>query len=263
MPVSTLYDRLILEVFRRHGGESRSEFEFTRDEMQGILSEWGETVRNLGDVPYTYRGGRRALPDEVSTTGNWVIEGRGRGVYAFRKLDRPAYVEFPADLQAIPILDATPDIILKYGGRDEQGLLARVRYNRLIDTFLSITAYHLQGHLRAFVANAGQVEIDDLYLGVDTEGTQYVVPVEAKTAAEPLGVVQVVSLISFGRQNYPDLVLRPVVVKQWDDGSIFLAEFNDRTDSAEIAVVVYKRYRLVREDRIARRLGVKGTDDQT
>ncbi len=153
----------------------------------------------------------------------------------------------PVDLQTIDVLDATPDIILRYGGSDEQGLLARVRYNRLIDTFLGVTAYHVQGHIRAFVKGIGQVEIDDLYLAVDTDGRQYVIPVEAKTAGEPLGVVQVVWLNAYGRSVLPQLTLRSVVVKGWQDGSIFFLEFNNSLDGEEVQVVRFRRYRLVRE----------------
>jgi hypothetical protein len=131
----SIYDRLMSEIFKRHDGENRDEFGFERDEMTAILREWGESVRNLGDVPYSYRGGRRLLPDDIASTGNWVIEGRGRGRYAFRRLSRSPYIAIPPDLQAISVLDATPDIILKYGGSDEQGLLTRVRYNRLVGAF--------------------------------------------------------------------------------------------------------------------------------
>lgn len=257
----SLYDRLIVEIFRRHDGADRQEFEFDREEMREILDEWGETVRNLGDVPYSYRGGRRPMPEEIAATGHWVIEGRGRGRYAFRRLSRSPHISVPPDLQTISILDATPDIILKYGGADEQGLLAKVRYNRLVDTFLGITAYHLQGHVRAYIAESGQIEIDDLYLGVDTDGNQYVVPVEAKTAAEPLGVIQVVNLNAFGRENFPGLLLRSVAVKAWEDGTIFCLEFNDAVDSDEIKVVKYKRYRLVRDEKLAKRVGILHTGE--
>lgn len=243
----TLYDRLIIEIFRRHNGATKNEFEFDRDEMADTLREWGERVRNLGDVAYSYRGGRRLLPKEIAATGNWVIEGRGRGRYAFRRLSRSPYITMPVDLQTIDMLDATPDIILKYGGRDEQGLLTRVRYNRLVDTFLGITAYHMQGHIRTFMEDSGQIEIDDLYLGVDTDGRQYVVPIEAKGPNEPLGVVQVVSLNVYGRRAFPDLTLRSVAVKAWHDGSIFFLEFNDSQDSEKVQVVDYRHYRLVRE----------------
>lgn len=243
----SLYDRLITEIFRRHHGATKHEFEFLRDEMADILREWGERVRNLGDVAYSYRGGRRPLPEEIASTGNWVIEGRGRGRYAFRRLSRSPYITMPVDLQSIDMLDATPDIILKYGGHDEQGLLTRIRYNRLIDTFLGITAYHLQGHIRTFMEDSGQIEIDDLYLGVDTDGRQYVIPVEAKSMHEPLGVVQVVSLNAFGRSSYPDLILRSVAVKAWHDGTIFFVEFNASEDSEKVKATNFRRYRLVRE----------------
>ncbi|MBS1252775.1 MAG: hypothetical protein MAG451_01817 [Anaerolineales bacterium] len=252
----SLYDRLIAEIFHRHDGPNHDEFEFDREEMREILEEWGETVRNLGDVPYSYRGGRRPFPEEITATGNWVIEGRGRGRYAFRRLARSPYISVPSDLQTINILDATPDIILKYGSTDEQGLLAKVRYNRLIDTFLGITAYHLQGHLRAYIAESGQIEIDDLYLGVDTDGTQFVIPVEAKTEAESLGVIQVVNLNAFGRENYPQLTLRSVAVKAWEDGTIYCIQFNGAVDSDGIEVIKYKRYRLIREEALARRVGI-------
>lgn len=244
----SLYDRLMSEIFHRHDGTNQEEFEFTRDEMASILQEWGERVRNLGDVAYSYRGGRRQLPASIASTGNWVIEGRGRGRYALRRLARSPYIAVPVDLQIIDVLDATPEIILKFGGTDEQGLLTRVRYNRLVDTFLGVTAYHVQGHIRAYLQGSGQIEIDDLYLGVDRDGKQYAIPVEAKSVNEPLGVVQAVSLNAYGRAIYPELTLRSVAVKAWPDGSIFFMEFNNATNSEEIRVVSFRRYRLIRED---------------
>ena len=63
---------------------------------------------------------------------------------------------------------------------DEQALLARVRYNRLVDIFLGIACYSLQNHLRTTASNMGQVETDELYVGVDRRGSHYVVPIQAK-----------------------------------------------------------------------------------
>ena len=63
------------------------------------------------------------------------------------------------DIAAIKIPDATPEIIAAYAlGDDEQALLAKVRYNRLIDIFLGLTTYSLQNHLRTYVAGMGQIE---------------------------------------------------------------------------------------------------------
>ena len=75
------------------------------------------------------------------------------------------------------IPDATPGIIGKYTFSDEQAVLARVRYNRLIDIFLGITCYSLQNHFRTTVPGMGQVETDEMYVGVDKSGAHYVIPV--------------------------------------------------------------------------------------
>ena len=50
---------------------------------------------------------------------------------------------------------------------DEQALLAKVRYNRLIDVFLGLVAYSLQNHLRTTVTEMGQIEIDEIYVKLD------------------------------------------------------------------------------------------------
>ena len=67
---------------------------------------------------------------------------------------------------------------------DEQALLAKVRYNRLIDVFLGVAAYSLQNHLRTTVSDVGQLEIDEIYVGVDRQGRQYVMPVQAKGGSD-------------------------------------------------------------------------------
>ena len=67
------------------------------------------------------------------------------------------------ELLTIKVPDATPQIIGAYALGDEQVLLAKVRYNRLVDVFLGITAYSLQNHLRTTVKDMGQIEIDEIY----------------------------------------------------------------------------------------------------
>jgi hypothetical protein len=66
--------------------------------------------------------------------------------------------------------DGTPGIVAKYALSDEQALLALVRYNRLIDIFLGIVCYSLQNHLRTAVPTIGQVETDELYVGLSKKG---------------------------------------------------------------------------------------------
>lgn len=82
-------------------------------------------------------------------------------------------------------------MIVKYALSDEQALLARRRYNRLVDIFTGVTCYSLQSHLRTSIPSLGQVETDEVYVGVDRQGAHYVVPVQAKSGKDRMSVVQI------------------------------------------------------------------------
>ena len=84
----------------------------------------------------------------------WGIELAGKGLYRFKLRKLMRIVPRP-DLIAIKIPDATPEIITAYALTHEQSLLAKVRYNRLIDIFLGIASYSLQNHLLTFVKDMG------------------------------------------------------------------------------------------------------------
>jgi len=243
------YDKVIVELFDRVREVEADWLPFTKDHIAAVCDDLGITIRNIPDIIYTYRS-RAELPEPIAQTGNWIIQGTGKGSYAFVRLQRSPHIELPTDLEVIPILDSTPEIVLKWGGSDEQSLMAKIRYNRLIDIFLGITAYQLQSHFRTTLDGIGQVEIDELYLGVDTEGIQYVIPIEAKgpDRREKLGVAQVAWLAALARQQYPDLIARPVGAKAWQDDSIFLVEFAPTTDIQHISVAKYKRYSLYHEE---------------
>jgi hypothetical protein len=60
---------------------------------------------------------------------------------------------------------------------DEQALLARLRYNRMVDIFTGLTCYSLQSHLRTTLRDGSQVETDEIYIGLDKRGVHYVLPV--------------------------------------------------------------------------------------
>ena len=128
--------------------------------------------KNLGDVIYAVRY-RTPFPAVMLTQQpdgqEWTITGRGRGQYAFVLGNVHRIKPNPA-LASIKIPDATPEIIAAYALTDEQALLAKVRYNKLVDVFLSIAAYSLQSHLRTSIADYGQIEIDEIYVGIDRGG---------------------------------------------------------------------------------------------
>lgn len=240
------YDEIIVKLFNELYKPGLSRLEFNKDQLARICKDLGIIVKNIPDIIYTYRY-RAELPRSITQKGNWAIIGKGKGKYTFVKLSRDLYVHIPTDLEIIPIPDATPGVVLKHVGVDEQSLLAKVRYNRLVDIFLGITAFHLQGHFRTFLEEIGQVEIDDLYVAVDKEGKEYVIPIGAKgpDPREKVGITHVADLINFGKQNFPELILRPVVIKEWQDGSIFMLLFNTPDNMEEIRTVSYKRYKPV------------------
>jgi hypothetical protein len=86
---------------------------------------------------------------------------------------------------------ATPGIIGRYRLNDEQALLAKLRYNRLLDIFTGLACYSLQSHVRTTAPGIGQVETDEIYVGIDKRGVHFVLPVQAKGATERIGAVQI------------------------------------------------------------------------
>jgi hypothetical protein len=246
------YARIIEKLFSNHYAHDGVAFEFTRDEFQDIASGLGIALpKNVGDLIYSFRY-RNALPDSIVATATdgleWVIEGAGHARYRFRRVKLNRIV--PRDeLLTIKIPDATPEIISAHALGDEQALLAKVRYNRLVDVFLGITTYSLQNHLRTTVKNMGQIEIDEIYVGVDRHGRQFVVPVQAKGGSDKHGVVQTQQDIAFCAQAFPHLVCRAISAQFMSDHRIAMFELT--VVEGEVKVVDERHYQLVASSAIS------------
>lgn len=242
----TRYAALIEHIFFDHYAPGVTEFEFERTELEAKATELEIALpRNLGDVVYSIRY-RTPLPAAVLATQTdgreWIIEGAGRSRYRF-KLVRANRIAPRADLIRTSIPDSTPELIRAYALDDEQALLAIVRYNRLIDTFLGLTTYSLQNHLRTTVQGIGQIEIDELYVGVDKRGCHYVIPVQAKGGRDQIGIVQTTQDIRFVEQKFPEIRCRAIAAQFMDQGVIALFELALMGD--EIRVVEERHYELV------------------
>lgn len=240
------YSAIIAKVFTNHYGKEGESFEFTRNEFEVVATGLGITLpKNVGDLIYSFRY-RNELPASILETAKddleWIIEGAGRAKYRFRlvKLNRIVPRE---ELLTIKVPDATPEIIGAYALGDEQALLAKVRYNRLVDIFLGITAYSLQNHLRTTVKDVGQIEIDEIYIGIDRHGRQFVVPVQAKGGVDKHGAVQTHQDVAFCRQTFKNLVCRPVSVQFMSDQRIAMFELT--VVDGVVKVVDEKHYQLV------------------
>lgn len=224
----------------------KTEIDFEREDLERAAEALGLRLpKNLGDVLYSIRY-RTALPGRVLATEpegqEWIVEGTGRARYRFVLVAINRIVP-NRDLITIKIPDATPEIIGTYTLNDEQALLAKVRYNRLIDTFLGITAFSLQNHLRTTVKGVGQIEIDEVYVGVDRHGVQYVVPVQAKGGSDQLSVVQAKQDIACCAEKFPDLVCRSISAQFMDDERIAIFEL--AVQDNQVRIVQERHYKLV------------------
>lgn len=239
------YRLIISDIFWRHYELGRTEFEFERPEIIEAKDRLAPTLRlNPGDVPYSFRY-RKPLPEAILVTQpegmEWIIEGAGRAKYRF-KLVKYNRILPRADMITIGIPDSTPEIIRAYALDDEQALLAIVRYNRLLDIFLGLTTYSLQNHLRTTVKGTGQIEIDELYVGIDRHGCHYAIPVQAKGGADQISVVQAKQDIDWVKQKFPGMRCRAISVQFLADDKVALFELIVQDDT--VLVVDEKHYKL-------------------
>lgn len=243
---SNRYRILIEHIFFDHWTYGVTEFEFERGEIESHAKKEGIALpKNIGDLIYSFRF-RYPLPNRILETQpeglEWVIEGAGRARYRFRLVKITRIVPSEA-LLTIAIPDATPELIRAYALDDEQALLAIVRYNRLIDTFLGLTTYSLQNHLRTTVSDVGQIEIDEVYIGLDKHGCHYVMPVQAKGGNDQIGVVQISQDLAFATEKFPEMRCRPIAAQFMAGGVIALFELT--LDDGQVKIVEERHYRLV------------------
>jgi len=232
-----LYEALIARIFNNHYKRGLETFEFDRTEIETVAAELKLRLpKNLGDLIYSFRY-RKALPQEIVVTETrnrqWVILPAGRSRYRF-KLAKLTQIVPRANLIATKIPDATPQIIAAYQLTDEQGLLARVRYNRLIDIFLGIATYSLQNHLRTTVKNMGQIEIDEIYVGISKTGQHFVIPVQAKGGTDKLAVIQTTQDLAYCAEKFPSLTARAISAQFMQDNIIALFELTLEDDEPKI-----------------------------
>jgi hypothetical protein len=245
------YKALIEKIFFDHYKPRMNEFEFPRTELKTAAATLNIVLPdNLGDVIYSFRY-RVQLPDKILKTQaagrQWIIEGAGRSRYRFRLAKENRIV--PSTSRAtIKIPDATPELIASYAQNDEQALLAKVRYNRLIDIFLGLTTYSLQNHLRGTVKTGTQIEIDELYVGIDKEGCQYIIPVQAKGGSDQVAVVQTQQDITWCDEKFPGIRCRAISAMFMSDEKIAMFELTQKND--EILVVDERHYQLVPADKL-------------
>jgi hypothetical protein len=246
------YTQLIEAIFSKYYRDGDREVSFERTDINQAAEDLGIRLpKNLGDVLYSFR---YRVPLPVSITGKapagfeWVIRPAGRGRYLF-VLSRQARVTPSEMLVETKILDSTPGVINKYALSDEQALLAKIRYNRLIDIFTGITCYSLQNHLRTTAPEIGQVETDEIYIGLDKRGVHYILPIQAKGRGDKIGIVQIEQDIAVCNAKFPGLVCRPIAAQLVENDLFALFELEQTNEGMRITSE--KHYRLVRPEQLS------------
>lgn len=247
------YRRVIEAVFAARYKSKAKEVAFSRDDIAETSHKLGVKMKNLGDVVYAFRY-RQQLPDSIQQKAPaglvWIIRGTGAAEYRFCAVPPEyAYISPRSGLAETKVPDATPGVIAKYRLDDEQALLARVRYNRLIDIFMGVASYSLQSHLRTQVDDIGQVETDEVYVGVDKRGAHFVFPVQAKGGADQHSIVQVEQDIAMCKRKFPGTICRAIAAQFMEDEKIALFSFS-ASENGEAKYLDEKHYILVSPDRI-------------
>ena len=248
------YGSIIEKIFFSHYKPGLDQLTFSRGEMLPIAKKLGiELPKNLGDLIYTFRY-RAPLPESIRRKAPpgkvWIIRPVGKAMYSF-VATTSATILPSASMAETKVPDATPGIISMYALGDEQALLAKLRYNRLLDIFTGVTCYSLQNHLRTQVKGMGQIETDEIYVGLDKRGVHYAFPIQAKARKDKISVVQIEQDLAMCRARFPNLICRPVAAQFMADDLIALFELEEQ--NSKVVVTREKHYRLVESDQIQTR----------
>jgi hypothetical protein len=246
MNQKNVYTTIIERIFHSKYQVGTREVDFEREELVTAARELKiDLPKNLGDLVYSLRY-RAGLPESIQNLAGegetWIIRSTGRAKYRF-VLVRSKPIMPNENMSTTKVPDATPGIVAKYALSDEQALLATVRYNRLIDIFTGVACYSLQNHLRTTAPNMGQVETDEIYIGVDKKGAHYVFPVQAKGGNDKLSIVQIEQDLAVCAHKFPSLICRAIAAQFMAEGVIALFEFEEGEHG--VTICDEKHYRLV------------------
>jgi hypothetical protein len=129
---------------------------------------------------------------------------------------------------------------------DEQGLLTIVNYCDLLSLFTGLKIYRLKSHARKSVSKIGQVEVDEIDVGVTYSSLNLpiIFPIEAKAAPDPLNWAQIANQVNFANQQFSGFIVRPIGIKVDWNSIIYIIEFTPEIEAKNLRIVNSVRYRL-------------------
>ena len=147
------------------------------------------------------------------------------------------------------VVDRTPAPVTHFSFSERGALLAKIRHNNLVGLFLGLDVYSIQCCASVNVRRIGQIEIDEVYVGLDRSGRQFVVPVQAKGGGDKLNVVQTKQDIACCSEKFPGLICRALSAQFVEADRIALFELTLEDGAIKIADEAH--YQLLPADQIS------------
>lgn len=245
---SKVYVPILSRVFEKYYKEGDTVVRFTLDDIREAADELNIVARNPGDVIYRMRS-RTELPKAITDKGFYILRQVKRGVYQF-EVGTSTIVQIPVgeiidtiDQTPLPVRRLLPEDLAEI---DEQGLLTIIQYCNLLSHFTGLQVFRLKSHVRKGVRSVGQVEVDEVDVGValDITDTPIVFPIEAKAPPDALNWTQIAAQVTFAIQYFPGHTIRPIAVKVDYDSLIHILEFNLTKEPSELKVLRSATYKL-------------------
>ncbi|MBL9104047.1 MAG: hypothetical protein JNL82_24090 [Myxococcales bacterium] len=239
---------ILLAIYRLKYQEGASTIDFSLDDVRMVAADLGIVTRNPGDVIYRMRS-RTLLPAPIRDNGFNILRQIGRGHYRFERAVSTLMeiadetIIDTIDTTPLPVRRLLPELLAEI---DEQGLLSVVDYCKLLSHFTGLQVFRLRSHVRKSVAGVGQVEVDEVDVGVALrdDDAPIIFPIEAKAALDPVNRVQIANQVIFALQHFPGHEVRPIVVKVDHASLLHMAEFNAATDPNSLVIVKRATYRV-------------------
>jgi hypothetical protein len=97
------------------------------------------------------------------------------------------------------------------------------------------------------VSNIGQVEVDEIYVGVNKRGTHFVLPCQAKSPGDRFGIVQVMQDMALCQERYPNAMCKPIALQFMNDNGVAILELavTEEDELLKLNIVEEKHYELV------------------
>jgi hypothetical protein len=240
----SIYETIITKIFEKKHSVDLEIVNFSRDEITDICVEYDIRIsKNIGDLIYSYKCRRKSLPSSIKLTApidkEWIIRQNGSGLYQIA-LIKKVNLNI-ADMEPIYISDRTPKIVKETVINNEQSMLAICRYNKILEKFVGENVHLVQSHLRTNIKGLGQIEIDELFVSHDGKT---IFPVQAKNDKEKLNTPQTIQDIMLCEVYYPQMVCRPVIVKQLSPTELAFIEMGQH-NNGEIFIKDEKHYKFI------------------